>query len=303
MLESRYCNRAAHTHARAHTRMCAACIYDIAPHTHTHTHTSGAERRYAATFVAWECRLAGRWLSVAREAFLREKCDNLEIALSRSAATKIAPERPCGAVSAYQGRNHAKKLSASLTRTHTHTHPRAARPRRGHGHHGASARGCCAEGEWGPGPHTLHCFPAGHTIHCALLCFKPKGEWGPHTALQYQQHHCIHRHRDHHPHCFQPQVPDQGSRPHHPLCPLSLLCLTFAIHNPRHTAPLLCFKPQVQDLEVTLHRNEVFQAEGQDTKFEAWAKKAGTGYRVLCCAPRGLLMSPSLTSASLPACL
>ncbi|KAG1668859.1 hypothetical protein FOA52_004954 [Chlamydomonas sp. UWO 241] len=31
---------------------------------------------------------------------------------------------------------------------------------------------------------------------------------------------------------------------------------------------------RIQDLETTLSRNEVFQAEGQATKFEAWAKRA-----------------------------
>jgi TPP-dependent indolepyruvate ferredoxin oxidoreductase alpha subunit len=44
-----------------------------------------------------------------REPIFCEKCENDAIfALSRTVATKIAPERPCGAVFAYHGRNLAK---------------------------------------------------------------------------------------------------------------------------------------------------------------------------------------------------
>jgi hypothetical protein len=67
-------------------------------------------RRYGGTYVPWGYRLADRPRIVAREArrdFAPKVRKSRDFALSRTVATKIAPERPCGAVSAYHGRNLA----------------------------------------------------------------------------------------------------------------------------------------------------------------------------------------------------
>jgi hypothetical protein len=70
---------------------------------YTCTPTSDVERRYNATFVARGYRMAGRGRSVAREArrdFAQEVRKSADFCPFRSVATQIAPERPCGAVSA-----------------------------------------------------------------------------------------------------------------------------------------------------------------------------------------------------------